>query len=48
MDENFRFIQVLDELKEKGIITDYVQAANDLGTNKAGISDIKAEERNYQ
>ena len=42
MDENFRFIQVLDELKEKGIITDYVQAANDLGTNKAGISDIKS------
>jgi hypothetical protein len=41
MDENFRFIQVLDGLKEKGIITDYVQAANTLGTNKAGISDIK-------
>ena len=35
MDENFRFIQVLDGLKEKGIITDYVQAANTLGTNKA-------------
>lgn len=42
MDENFRFIQILDELKEKGIITDYVQAANTLGTNKAGISDIKS------
>lgn len=42
MDENFRFIQVLDGLKEKGIITDYVQAANTLGTNKAGISDIKS------
>ncbi|MCS2297364.1 hypothetical protein NXU91_05985 [Bacteroides ovatus] len=45
MDENFRFIQVLDELKEKGIITDYVQAANDLGTNKAGISDIKKRKK---
>ena len=42
MDENFRFIQVLDGLKEKGIITDYVQVANTLGTNKAGISDIKS------
>lgn len=42
MDENFRFIQVLDELKEKGVITDYVQAANTLGTNKASISDIKS------
>lgn len=42
MDENFRFIQVLDELKEKGLITDYVQAANVLRTNKAGISDIKS------
>lgn len=42
MDENFRFIQILDELKEKGIITDYVQASNALGTNKAGISDIKS------
>lgn len=42
MDENFRFIQILDELKEKGSITDYVQVANVLGTNKAGISDIKS------
>ena len=42
MDENFRFIQILDKLKEKGIIADYVQVANTLGTNKAGISDIKS------
>lgn len=42
MDENIRFIQVLDDLKKQGIINDYVQAANSLGTNKAGISDIKS------
>lgn len=42
MDENIRFIQVLDDLKKQGIISDYVQAANELGTNKAGISDIKS------
>ena len=41
MDENIRFIEVLDDLKRKGYIADYVQAANILGTNKAGISDIK-------
>lgn len=33
---------VLDQLKEKGVITDYVQAAKDLQTNKASISDIKS------
>lgn len=42
MDENIRFIQVLDDLKRQGVINDYVQAANSLGTNKAGISDIKS------
>lgn len=42
MDENFRFVQVLDELREKGVVTDYVQVANTLGTNKASISDIKS------
>lgn len=42
MDENFRFIQVLDDLKKQGTIPDYVQASNVLGTNKAGISDIKS------
>lgn len=42
MDENIRFIQVLDKLKEKGLIGDYVQAANILNTNKAAISDLKS------
>lgn len=42
MDENIRFIQVLDDLKKQGIVSDYVQASSDLGTNKAGISDIKS------
>lgn len=42
MDENSRFVQILDELKKKGFITDYVQASAELGTNKAGISDIKS------
>lgn len=48
MEENIRFIQILDELKAQGQITDYVQAASILGTNKAGISDIKMVGRNYQ
>ena len=42
MDENIRFIEVLDALKNTGRINDYVQAASTLGTNKAGISDIKS------
>ena len=42
MEENIRFIQILDELKAQGQITDYVQAASILGTNKAGISNIKS------
>lgn len=42
MDENFRFIQVLDTLKDKGLIEDYVGAASVLGTNKAAISDLKS------
>lgn len=42
MNENIRFINVIDELKAQGIITDYVQVAASLETNKAGISDIKA------
>ena len=42
MDENIRFIEVLDALKAAGHIVDYVNAANILGTNKAGISDIKS------
>ena len=42
MDENLRFIAIIDSLKEKGIVSDYVQIAKELETNKAAISDIKA------
>lgn len=45
MSENIRFIQLLDELKKNGVITDYVQVSAQLGTNKAGISDIKSERK---
>lgn len=41
MDENLRFIALLDELKAQGLISDYVAVAEQLGTNKAAISDIK-------
>lgn len=41
MDENIRFVQVLDTLKDMGEIASYSQVAPILGTNKAGISDIK-------
>ncbi len=42
MDENLRFVQILDNLRKNGLIADYVEAANILETNKAGISDIKS------
>lgn len=42
MNENLRFIALIDDLKEQGLINDYVQVAKELGTNKAAISDIKA------
>ena len=42
MEENIRFIQILDELKQKGEVADYVSVSTVLGTNKAGISDIKS------
>lgn len=45
MDENIRFVQILDDLKEKGVVADYVQVANALGTNKAAISDIKGQRK---
>lgn len=48
MTENIRFIEVLDILKKNGRITDYVQAAAILGTNKAGISDIKSGRKKLQ
>lgn len=41
-DENLRFIKLVEELKINGKIADYVQLASSLGTNKAGISDIKS------
>lgn len=41
MNANTRFIMVLDTLKSKGIIRDYATVASELGTNGAGISDIK-------
>lgn len=42
MGENLRFIELIDELKRRGLISDYVQIAAQLGTNKAAISDIKS------
>lgn len=42
MNENIRFIELLDALKATGAISDYVQASKELGTNKASISDIKS------
>lgn len=45
MDENLRFISLLDELKAQGLISGYAAAAEQLGTNKAAISDIKGERK---
>lgn len=42
MMENIRFIEVLDYLKKTGVVSDYLEVASVLGTNKQGISDIKA------
>lgn len=42
MDENIRFIALIDALKAQGQVSDYVRLAATLDTNKAGISDIKA------
>lgn len=42
MDENLRFMTIVDALKLQGIINDYVQLASSLETNKAAISDIKS------
>ena len=41
-DENFRFIKLVEDLRANGQVSDYVQLAAILGTNKAGISDIKS------
>ena len=40
-DENIRFMQLVENLKIRGKVADYVQLANMLGTNKSGINDIK-------
>lgn len=42
MSENIRFIEVIESLKQMGAVSDYVQVAAVLETNKAGISDIKS------
>ena len=42
MDENLRFIELIHELRRRGVVSDYVQIAAQLGTNKAAISDIKS------
>ncbi len=42
MNENIRFIEVIESLKQMGAVSDYVQIATVLETNKAGISDIKS------
>lgn len=40
-EENIRFMEVVEKLKAEGFLSDYVELASLLGTNKAGISDIK-------
>ena len=39
--ENSRFFQIVERLKKEGKLSDYVNLASILGTNKAGISDLK-------
>lgn len=41
MEENIRFFEVVEELKSRGVLSDYVQLAGVLETNKAGVSDLK-------
>lgn len=41
MDENDRFIEVIEYLKNIGQVSNYVDVATILGTNKSGINDIK-------
>ena len=42
IDENIRFMHLVEDLKSNGKLADYVQLANMLSTNKASISDIKS------
>ena len=39
--ENSRFFQIVERLKKEGKISDYVNLASILGTNKTGINDLK-------
>lgn len=41
MEENVRFFEVVEELKNRGVLSDYIQLAGVLETNKAGVSDLK-------
>lgn len=41
LSENIRFIELVEELKSKGLLDGYTHLAKILETNKAGISDIK-------
>lgn len=41
MEENIRFIELLDTLINNGQVSNYVTISSQLGTNKAGINDIK-------
>lgn len=41
MEENLRFITLLDELKEKKLINGYAHLASIIGIRRSGISDIK-------
>lgn len=41
MSENIRFFKIVDALKKQKELTDYVELASILNTNKAGVSDIK-------
>lgn len=41
MSENIRFFKIVDALRKQKELTDYVELASILNTNKAGVSDIK-------
>lgn len=41
MSENIRFFKIVEALKEQKELTDYIELAGILKTNKAGVSDIK-------
>ncbi|MBA3986930.1 MAG: LexA family transcriptional regulator [Flavobacteriales bacterium] len=45
MEENDRLFRVFDYLKEKGKISNYVELASILGTNKQGVNDLKSSRK---